>query len=285
MTNPWPWLIASLVVLGAGGGAFYWWDQQRRAPAPAAEAPVAQAPQPAEPAASAPPAVQHPIEDAPAAQREQPMPTLPRESDADRVVTDALVGLLGRREVFAFLNSDHFAQRVVATVDNLPRDKATARLWPAQPAGGRFAAQQEGQARVIAASNAARYASFVRFVEGVDAAKAGALYVRLYPLFQQAYEALGYPGRPFNDRLVVVIDHLLATPEPAQPLHLVLTEVKGPLAPARPWVMYEFEDRALESRSAGQKMLLRMGVDNARRLKAKLVEFRGQIARGAPPSR
>ena len=39
------------------------------------------------------------------------------------------------------------------------------------------------------------------------------VYERLYPLFQQAYEDLGYPGKYFNDRLVEVIDHLLQTPE------------------------------------------------------------------------
>ena len=58
-----------------------------------------------------------------------------------------------------------------------------------------------------------------------------------------------------------------------------LTEVKGPMLPARPWVMYEFDDPSLEARSAGQKMMLRMGDANARQLKAKLAELRRMIAR------
>ena len=109
------------------------------------------------------------------------------------------------------------------------------------------------------ASNANRYAPFVRFVESVDAAKAAAVYLRLYPMFQRAYEEQGYPGKHFNDRLVDVIDHLLQTPEPPAPPKVTLTEVKGPIKPARPWVAYEFADPNLEARSAGQKMLLRMG--------------------------
>jgi hypothetical protein len=42
--------------------------------------------------------------------------------------------------------------------------------------------------------------------------------------------------------------------------------------------MYEFADPALEARSAGQKTLIRMGSANALRVKAKLREFRRQIA-------
>ncbi|HKC44456.1 MAG TPA: DUF3014 domain-containing protein, partial [Burkholderiales bacterium] len=70
----------------------------------------------------------------------------------------------------------------------------------------------------------------------------------------------------FNDRLVEVIDHLLATPT-----------VTGPIKLARPWVLYEYADPALESRSAGQKALIRMGPENAARLKAKLREIRQRV--------
>jgi hypothetical protein len=100
----------------------------------------------------------------------------------------------------------------------------------------------------------------------MDTGKLVALYVRLYPLFQQAYRDLGYPDRYFNDRLVEVIDHLLATPS-----------VPGPIKLAQPHVLYEFADPALEARSAGQKILIRIGPDNAARVKAKLRELRRQV--------
>lgn len=282
MTNPWPWLIASLVALAVGVGAYYQWDQQRRRPAPPAAAGAASAPPAVAQAPVEASAVQHPIEAAPA--REEPLPSLPRVADPEGDLKDALVALFGRSGVFAFLNTDRFVQRVVVTVDNLPRERASTRLWPVQPIGGRFttAPAADGAAATIAPANAARYDAFVRFVEGIDTARAAALYLRLYPAFQAAYESLGYPGRHFNDRVVAVIDHLIETPELAAPPRVVLTEVKGPHAPARPWVMYEYEDRSLEARSAGQKILLRVGPEHARRLKAKLLELRRRIARGAP---
>jgi len=79
-----------------------------------------------------------------------------------------------------------------------------------------------------------------------------------------------------------VIDVLLATPDVEYPVKLQLTEVKGPITPLRPWVRYEFVDPDLESLSAGQKILVRVGAVNQRRLKAKLAEFRQELVRRAP---
>jgi hypothetical protein len=91
--------------------------------------------------------------------------------------------------------------------------------------------------------------------------------VHFYPLFQQAYQALGYPNGYFNDRLVVTIDNLLAAPD-------ITTDI----AVVRPNVMYQFADPKLEDLSAGQKLMLRMGPTNAAIVKAKLRELRAQVA-------
>jgi hypothetical protein len=72
----------------------------------------------------------------------------------------------------------------------------------------------------------------------------------------------------FNDRLVQVIDNLLETPE-----------VKAPIKLVQPKVFYEYADPSLESRSAGQKLLLRMGPANAEIIKGKLRELRAEIVR------
>jgi len=283
MDRIWQWVLAGVVCVALGAGGFYWWHKQRSREARIALPPVAEAPSPppAAPPAPAEPAIRHPIEEAPAS-KEQPLPSPPalaRPADADAYIKNALIEALGRAQVFSFLNTDNFPGRVVATVDNLARQKASSSLWPVVPVAGRFSTEQRGDGTYVSASNANRYAPFVRFAESIDSAKAAALYLRLYPMFQRAYEEQGYPGKYFNDRLVDVIDHLLQTPEPPAALKLTQTEVKGPIKPARPWVAYEYADPNLEARSAGQKMLMRMGSANAQRLKAKLREFRAQIAK------
>jgi hypothetical protein len=280
------WLATLLAVVCVGAAGIYWWQQQTPAPVQVPPAPVAAAPAPVAvaPPPAPKPAIRHPIEpEGPAASAAGAPGPLPPADQADGYVADALAELMGRKSVLTFLSTDRFAARFVATVDNLDKAHAAARLWPVNPTPARFVTSPTNDGVLIGADNARRYAPFVQFIASVNTARSVALYRRLYPLFQQAYEELGYPGKYFNDRLVQVIDHLLQTPEPAGPLKVRLTDVKGPVASATPWLRYEFEDPALEEHSAGQKVLLRVGPAHARQLKAKLAEARALIARGPSP--
>jgi hypothetical protein len=265
-------VVAVVAAAALLGGGWYLWRSRQAAPPYAP--PVAQAP--AQPAAAPPavasePAIRHPVDEA-QADAEGPLGTL----DAA-----ALGALLGQKAVLQFLQADGFAARVVATVDNLPRPHAAPRLWPVNPMPGRFSVERNDGGERIAAVNAQRYAPFVRFVEGIDSARAATLYFRHYKQFQQAYVELGYPKGYFNDRLVDVIDHLLDTPEvPAAPA-VQLIEVKGSTPSTQPWTHYEFVDAGLQGMSSGQKMLVRLGPDQARRVKAKLAEFRRLVAKAS----
>jgi hypothetical protein len=275
------WIVLLLAALAAAG-SWWWWQQQLKAAAPApVSTPVAIAPPAAIPPAASAPAILHPIEaaapaSAPASASEPR--SLPGADQAGAYVTQSLIDLLGRKSALTYLVTDRFVAQVVATVDNLDRSHAAARLWPVTPTPQQFITTSQGAGPVIGADNAQRYAAMVQFLSSVNTAQAVALYRHLYPYFQSAYEELGYPSKYFNDRLVQVIDHLLQTPEPAEPVAVKLTEVKGPIASTRPWVRYEYADPALEARSSGQKILMRLGTSNARQLKAKLAEFRRAVA-------
>ena len=267
-------ILVLIALIGAGG----WWYWSQRAEPPAR--PTVVSPAPAAPAAAPAPQAAASGPQNPLDALAEPDAVLPALADADAAVTSALTDLLGAKRVAAFLNVDGFVRRAVATVDNLPRAHAASRMWPVQPSPERFQVQGAGEQQVIGAGNTARYAAFTGFVDAVNAERAASMYARLYPLFQQAYEELGYPGRYFNDRLVAVIDHLLAAPEPAGPIAVRLTEVRGEFSDTRPWTRYEFADPALESLSSGQKMMVRVGLANEKRLKAKLRAFRAQVATG-----
>ena len=274
-------IVAAVLVLAAA--AYYF----LRPAAPVTEAPIpapvaAEAPMPVTTEPAAEPQVLHPLEAAsePAASAPAAAPApLPPLAEADTFVTGALNDLLGRRAVLQMLQVEGFVRRVVATVDNLPNKHASPRLWPVHPTAGRFTTLQANDQMLVDPDNGRRYLPLVQLVEAVDPASAAALYRRLYPLFQQAYRDLGYPKGYFNDRLVAVIDHLRATPQIEGPIAVTLTEVKGPYPSTTPWLNVEFADPALQSRSAGQRALLRSGVVNQRRLLVWLTAFRAQIAR------
>ena len=282
------WIVAGVVAaaLAAGAAWWFWW---RPAYLPAPPAATAPAPTPAAaplPAASAP----DPVASGPHNLIEPPADAapLPALADSDAHVAKALADLLGAPQVTRFLMPDALVRRAVATVDNLPRQQAPARMWPVHPAPDRFLIDgpADAQTQTIAAANAARYTAFVAFAESVPLDRAVKLYAQLYPLFQAAYEELGYPRQYFNDRLVAVLDHLRAAPEPKGPVVVQLTRVQGEVPSTRPWVRYEYADPQLEALSAGQKMLVRMGPDNARRMKAVLADVRRRVATGevAKPS-
>lgn len=254
----------ALVVIGAGGGYYCWTRSRSSAPVPASST-VAAAP-----AAGAEPRIRHPIEMFPVPVDERTK-SLPPLGVSDTAMRDALAGLVGDQPFAAVFHADRIIPRIVATIDNLPRAAASMRVMPVRPVPGMFATVGAGDDVVIGQDNPARYAAYVKIAEAIDVRRAVDLYARFYPLFQQAYVELGYPQGYFNDRLIEAIDDLLAAPE-----------LRGPIRLAQPKVLYAYADPGLEARSAGQKIMVRMGADNAAKLKARLREIRQEVLRRAP---
>lgn len=195
---------------------------------------------------------------------------------ADQIIS-AMTDFLGSKAALTFFQLTDFPRKFVATVDNLGRSYAPTVAWPISPTEGRFTVQTFDGATVISSDNGLRYTPLVLLLEKINAGQAMDLYVRMYPVLQQTYVDLGYPNRQFNDRLLQVINHLLATPNAPQVMAVQLTEVKGPIPSVRPWVRYEFADPALEALSSGQKIMLRVGSVNQNRLKARLSALRQEI--------
>ena len=261
------WSAAAVVVVIVGIAAYYRYSASSAAPVKVVEN------RPPPPAVKADDGgIQHPI---PGAGTDTT--ALPALNQSDQVVRDSLVGFLGAKPVEQFLVQENIVRHMVATIDNLPRKKVAVDLRPVKPTPGETIIANQGDTTTLGAANSARYAPFIHLVESTDPKTLATVYFHLYPLFQQSYEDLGYPGRFFNDRLVEVLDHLLAAPEPQGPIELV-----------QPKVFYQFADPKLEELSAGQKLLVRMGPANERALKAKLRDFRTELvqsgaAGGGPP--
>lgn len=268
------WLLIVLAIAALAYGAWYareYWAQQQRVASPAPEIPAADVPSPPAEVVNEP-FVEH---DTP------PLPVL--EVPTDALAADDAQGLdrmasewLGQ-QALKFLVLPGLAHHIVATVDNLPRSHASPRVWPLYPVGGQIALKVTEQGTQIADANSARYDAVVGFVTGMDPATVAQRYRQAYPVLQQAYENLGYPGQPFNERLIAVIDHLLQTPEPQAPVYLHLVQVQGQVAPQHPWLRYEYADSQLQALSAGQKILLRLGAEHRQRIKAYLQALRSAI--------
>jgi len=262
------WLLL-LAVLVVGSGGFYYWkyfQEQAGLEQQSVESPPAIEPQE--------PAILYPVPKAPLspdtsdnepAAEEEPLPTL---EDSDAAFKKAYERLFDQSVFGKLFIFQEFANRFVVIVDNLTAPKLPQKYQLIRPPEGYFLATKKTEERqFIDPANYHRYDLYVQFMDAIDTKAIAAVYVRYYPLLQQAYESLGYPNQYFNDRLIEVIDNLLVTPDVKTPVELV-----------RPSVYYKFADPDLESLSAGQKILLRIGYDNAIKVKSKLRELRQTLA-------
>jgi len=252
-------VVLALIVIGAG--LWYFLSSHTEAPPPV----VVKAPPP--PPAPSEPATLHPIPDADDAGKD--LGPVPRLNDSDTAILTALASVAPAAAVKHFLVPENIVRRLVVTIDALARPKLAPQKLPVESVPGVFLVDGDELHATLDAHNYARYRPLVTVVRDLDMQRVANVYFHFYALFQDAYQSLGLPNTYFNDRLVEVIDVLEKTPEPTGPIDLV-----------RPSVMYQFADPALEGLPAGQKILIRMGPENAAVIKAKLAELRAIVTAG-----
>jgi hypothetical protein len=253
--------IVLLVVIGAAG-----WHYRDTLLPPAVEPVISAPPEEADTTESGPQEPLHPIE--PGANTERDLVPLPPLDDSDSYFL-LEVGQVFGTGIESLLLRDAIIDRLVTTIDNLPRDHVSEKIRPVNSLSRSFEANPTSDDTVylLGAENHSRYDELMSRIAAADTNSAVDIYRRFYPLFQKSYERLGYPGAYFNDRVIEVIDHLLDTPV-----------LDGPIELVRPNVLYEFRDPELEALSSGQKLVLRMGAEHAATLKTLLAELRTKLA-------
>ena len=259
------WLLPVILAAGVAIALIFFWPRF----SPMEPEPAAVDPDPVAEEERRRPGPLHPLEPLESSGKsDRDLVTLPPLDDSDAYFRLELVDLFGSR-LDELLVNEALIEKFVATIDNLPRKHVAERVRPVGRLQGNFVVEPgiEAGAYRLSEENFDRYRLLVDTLAFADVDAVEEAYRRYYPLFQDAYVQLGYPNAYFNDRVVEVIDHLLATPEPETTIDLV-----------RPHVLYEFADPQLEALSGGQKLLLRMGPDNAERVKSVLAELHNRIA-------
>ncbi len=257
--------IVMVVVVGAiaAGTAIEAWHAAKGSATPVRPL-MAQTQSPApRPAPATTPGVRYAIE-SPSTPAQKPLPAL---DASDEAVGNGLSKILGGTALPAYFYPEKMIRRFVATIDNLLR-KGPVRVMPIKPVSGAFSVNAGGPGLTIDPANSARYGRYIDLMQTVDVPGLVDLYVHFYPLFQQAYRELGYPRGVFNDRLIQALDDLLDAPRVAAPVGLV-----------QPKVLYLFADADLEGRSAGQKLMIRMGGANEARAKEVLRAIHNEVVR------
>ena len=111
-----------------------------------------------------------------------------------------------------------------------------------------------------------RFDKLVDAVAALDARQAMAVYRLFSPLFQQAYAEIGYRDVNFDITLRRAIRNVLNT-----------DEIEGPFQLVKPSVMYLYADADIENMADVQKQIIRLGPENAEKLKTQLRQFLQQL--------
>ena len=142
-------------------------------------------------------------------------------------------------------------------------------LAPLRPTGAFSVVERHGRA-TIAPDSYARYDAMADVIAALDPATVVRVYQMLAPRLEEAHGELGEGERTFDAALRESLRRLSETPIP-----------EGPVAVTARGGVYGFADPRLEALSPAQKLLLRSGPDNARRVQTQLAAIAAAL--GAPP--
>ncbi|MDX1491472.1 MAG: DUF3014 domain-containing protein [Pseudohongiellaceae bacterium] len=240
-------------------------------PIPKAPEPVERtiAPQPEVPVAAQPTPVEPPVEIAPEPEPEPveevveaiPLPSL---NESDSFLLEQLASFeLGSR-LLEVVNAEQIARQFVVFVENVSQGSLPQLDYPIKRLSQSMAVREiDDNLYEMEAGSFKRYDAMVSTLVAVDPQAAMALYELAKPLLQEAYAEIGYRNRDFDNAMLGAIDTVINARTAPGPYQLV-----------KPKVMYVYADAEIESMNAVEKQLLRMGPDNAAKLKAALARYK-----------
>ncbi|WP_250885798.1 DUF3014 domain-containing protein [Shewanella jiangmenensis] len=191
-----------------------------------------------------------------------PEPVPPLEQ-SDAFVAGKVTSLNGAQKLGPLLAQQDLVRQFVVFVDNLAVGQLARKQSPVKGPQQKFAVSDIGNKTFLDPAGYGRYDLYANMLAGMSDVQLAALYNQLSPLLEQAFDELGYTDISFADRTQQAIDQLLEAPLVDQPMELHSVSVN-----------FKFDDPALEALPPAQKLMIRMGPDNARKVKAALQKLR-----------
>jgi len=195
---------------------------------------------------------------------EEPVLVLPTLDESDPFFRERLAESL-LPEIW--LDREDLLRRLAVVIENATRGEIPRRQLAFIAPEGKFTVHQVGESIYVDPSSFERYDRYLDMLESVSPDQVAELLTDAYPLLDQALAELGR-SESLLPQVLAAIDQILAVPV-----------LEGDVELIQPKVFYEYADPALEALSPLQKQVLRMGPDNAGRLKAYLLSLRMSLLR------
>ena len=247
--------LVVIVIIAAGLGIYYYFYGRP------VKAPISTE----EPAAKQ---ISPPLEK-PVSGKEVPVISLPALRDSDEWLRKKLKDLSSYPKLAEWLKVNDLIRRIAAAVDNIAHGMSPRAHLKFLTPNKSFTVVNKGEELYLNPQSYRRYDLVADAFASLDAKGAVRIFREVKPLFQEAYQELGYPNQDFQETLVQAIKELLGTPI-----------VKGDIVVVQGVTTYQMADENLEDLDDAQKDLLRMGPQNIRKVQNKLREM--ALALGVP---
>jgi len=267
-SSPTTMIVIVVLAILIAAAAFFYLREEAPASSQTVVTPVAVAPVVASSAAA--------VEPQPVYEPPQPVvevESLPTLNESDAGVLAALQELRGE-SLLRLIVPQEVLRKFVLAVNGIQEGKVVHEYRPIVSPPPPFISEQftvmvEGVAvdqERVSMNNFQRYEPYVTTLALIDPDAAVALYKRFYPLMAEAFKELGLKKSNFHTVMIGAIDNILAAPD-----------VGGDLLLVHPKVFYQYADPSLEKLPQTHKLMLRMGPENARSVKASLRQLRARL--------
>jgi len=237
-------LIAAVIAIALIAAGAAWWLRTRPAPSADIERMASSVAPAARPTA---------VDTAPARAE------LPPLDEMDPVVSRLIGEVTASPLLSTWLATGNLTRQLAALVEGAAVGRLPLRmLAPLRPTGAFSVVDHSGRVTIAPASHA-RYDAMADLIVALDPATVVGVYRLLAPRLEEAHGELGEGERSFDAALREGLRRLSETPVSDRPL--AVTARGG---------IYQFADPQLEALAPVQKLLLRSGPANARRVQTQL---------------
>jgi len=185
----------------------------------------------------------------------EPAEILPQLNDSDLSVKTQLSQYFAK-QTLKLVVQDDMIRRFVVYVDNIGKGKIAKKHSPIIEPQSSFSVV-DGDILTTSPESYERYTPFVELFTSMTPQQAVNFYKEYKPLFEEAYQEIGYQERDFDEAVFDAIDMILTTPI-----------VTGNVPLLSESVVYKYAYSEWEQLPEAQKQLLRMGAKNVKKVKS-----------------
>jgi hypothetical protein len=183
----------------------------------------------------------------------EPLPPL---AESDDFVAKKTLAVANGMKIEPLVLKKDMARQFVVFIDNLAQGELIRKASPMQGPSNKFSVSEITNKTYLNPDSYHRYDIYADFVTGLNDQELATTYRELKPLFEEAFTELGYTDMTFDERMQQAFKMIADAPIVEDPIELTSISVN-----------YQYVDTNLEALPNAQKLLVRMGPENTRKIK------------------